>query len=235
MRRTSFAHSHRQRPGTACPALPGRRCALPDARCVRRHGVPSKHWVPRRWRSGAGSTSPAATRTPRGSTRCTASRAGKSSRRWGTSGGGDDSFWLQGALTTFAHEGISNTGWATHMRVLDPGEASAWIAERIGPRGGTRYRPAGARRREDACITPHRPGSGWDRGVGSAVSDSGERANTQTRGMAQAPPVCGRHYPRGREDGPALEESHPSIFRRAVRGLSQRPLARRGQADGQHR
>jgi hypothetical protein len=54
--------------------------------------------------------------------------------------GGDDSVWMQGALTRLAHEGTTNTGWATHMRVMEPGEAAAWVRERIGPRGGARYR-----------------------------------------------------------------------------------------------
>ncbi|MFE2624190.1 hypothetical protein ACFXKH_29405 [Streptomyces caelestis] len=53
---------------------------------------------------------------------------------------GDDSIWMQGALTTFAHEGTLNSGWATHKRMMEPGEAAAWVAERIGPRGGIRYR-----------------------------------------------------------------------------------------------
>ncbi|MFK0264230.1 hypothetical protein ACIQU1_23350 [Streptomyces angustmyceticus] len=47
---------------------------------------------------------------------------------------------MEGALTAFAHEGVTNTGWATHMRVLDGQEAAVWITERIGPRGGARYR-----------------------------------------------------------------------------------------------
>ncbi|WP_225636742.1 hypothetical protein [Streptomyces solaniscabiei] len=51
-----------------------------------------------------------------------------------------NSHWLHGALTRFAHEGCTNTGWATHMRVMTPHEAVAWVAERIGPRGGLRYR-----------------------------------------------------------------------------------------------
>ncbi|MFI1701464.1 hypothetical protein ACH419_36665 [Streptomyces bobili] len=53
---------------------------------------------------------------------------------------GDDSIWMQGALTRFAHEGTLNSGWATHKRLMEPGEAAAWVAERIGPRGGIRYR-----------------------------------------------------------------------------------------------
>ncbi|MGW2181574.1 hypothetical protein ACWCXX_26435 [Streptomyces sp. NPDC001732] len=54
--------------------------------------------------------------------------------------GSDDSTRMRGALTTLAHEGTTDTGWATHMRVMEPGEAAVWAAERIGPRGGIRYR-----------------------------------------------------------------------------------------------
>lgn len=53
---------------------------------------------------------------------------------------GDDSMWMHGALTRFAHDGTLNSGWATHKRVMEPGEAAAWVKERIGPRGGHRYR-----------------------------------------------------------------------------------------------
>ncbi|MEU8473433.1 hypothetical protein AB0F30_37200 [Streptomyces sp. NPDC029006] len=53
---------------------------------------------------------------------------------------GDDSIWMQGALTRFAHDGTLDSGWATHKRMMEPGEAAAWVAERIGPRGGIRYR-----------------------------------------------------------------------------------------------
>ncbi|WFB05603.1 hypothetical protein LRS74_00140 [Streptomyces sp. LX-29] len=47
---------------------------------------------------------------------------------------------MQGALTDFAHEGTTNGGWATHMRVMEPGEVTAWVKERVSPRGGARYR-----------------------------------------------------------------------------------------------
>ncbi|MFF9091088.1 hypothetical protein ACF1BE_32940 [Streptomyces sp. NPDC014991] len=53
---------------------------------------------------------------------------------------GDDSTWMHGALTRFAHEGTTDSGWATHMRVMDSRQAAAWVTERIGPRGGVRYR-----------------------------------------------------------------------------------------------
>lgn len=53
---------------------------------------------------------------------------------------GDDSEWMRGALTAFAHEGSSNSRWATHMRMMEPAEAVAWIKKRNGPRAGTRYR-----------------------------------------------------------------------------------------------
>lgn len=55
----------------------------------------------------------------------------------------DDSPWLHGALTRFAHDGTRNSGWATHLRVMEAGEAATWVKERIGPRGGTRYRLCG--------------------------------------------------------------------------------------------
>ncbi|MEU5193604.1 hypothetical protein AB0G86_06005 [Streptomyces scabiei] len=51
-----------------------------------------------------------------------------------------DSVWMQGALTEFAHEGTTNSGWATHLEVMDDQEAADWITGRIGPRGGVRYR-----------------------------------------------------------------------------------------------
>ncbi|MFF7146267.1 hypothetical protein ACFZB5_34695 [Streptomyces nodosus] len=54
--------------------------------------------------------------------------------------GGDDSVWMHGALTRFAHDDSLNSGWATHMRMMDTQEAAAWVTERIGPRGGHRYR-----------------------------------------------------------------------------------------------
>lgn len=56
---------------------------------------------------------------------------------------GDDSPCLHGALTRFAHDGALSSGWATHMRMMEPGEAAAWVKERTGPRGGTRYRLCG--------------------------------------------------------------------------------------------
>jgi len=56
---------------------------------------------------------------------------------------GDDSSWPHGALTSFAHDGTLSSGWATHMRVMDPDEAATWVKERTGPRGGTRYRLCG--------------------------------------------------------------------------------------------
>ncbi|MFJ4518971.1 hypothetical protein [Streptomyces sp. NPDC088816] len=52
----------------------------------------------------------------------------------------DESPWMRQNLREFAHAGITNGGWATHMRVLEAGEAAAWVAERIGPRGGLHYR-----------------------------------------------------------------------------------------------
>ncbi|WP_163010869.1 hypothetical protein [Streptomyces dangxiongensis] len=47
---------------------------------------------------------------------------------------------MQGALTEFAHEGTTNTEWATHSEVMNGQEAAAWITVRIGPRGGARHR-----------------------------------------------------------------------------------------------
>jgi hypothetical protein len=66
---------------------------------------------------------------------------------------GDHSPWLHGALTAFAHNGTSNSGWATHLRVMEPGEAATWVKERIGPRGGTHYRLCG-------ICAPDLPGTG---------------------------------------------------------------------------
>lgn len=55
--------------------------------------------------------------------------------------GRDDSAWmLVGALRDFAHEGSGNSGWMATMRMMEPGEAAAWVAERTGPRGGRSYR-----------------------------------------------------------------------------------------------
>ncbi|GAA5060470.1 hypothetical protein GCM10023336_37200 [Streptomyces similanensis] len=34
---------------------------------------------------------------------------------------------MQGALTTLAHEGTTNSGWATHKRMMESGEAAAWV------------------------------------------------------------------------------------------------------------
>ncbi|AYN43189.1 hypothetical protein D9753_34720 [Streptomyces dangxiongensis] len=51
--------------------------------------------------------------------------------------------WLHGALTRFAHDGSTSSGWTTHMRVMTRCEAEAWVTERIGPRGGLRYRLCG--------------------------------------------------------------------------------------------
>ncbi|MEV5729745.1 hypothetical protein AB0N50_28730 [Streptomyces pharetrae] len=56
---------------------------------------------------------------------------------------GDGSPQLHGALTRFAHDGALSSGWATHMRVMEPAEAATWVKERTGPRGGTRYRLCG--------------------------------------------------------------------------------------------
>ncbi|WP_345583743.1 hypothetical protein [Streptomyces prasinosporus] len=53
---------------------------------------------------------------------------------------GDDPVRLRGALTDFAHHDTTSSEWATPMRVMEPGEAAAWVTERIGPRGGVRYR-----------------------------------------------------------------------------------------------
>lgn len=53
---------------------------------------------------------------------------------------GDDSVRVHGALTRFAHDGLLDSGWATLMHMMNPGEAAAWVTERIGPRGGIRYR-----------------------------------------------------------------------------------------------
>ncbi|GAB1332636.1 hypothetical protein ACE1SV_69750 [Streptomyces sennicomposti] len=44
------------------------------------------------------------------------------------------------ALSRFAHDGRLSPEWATHMRLLESGEAAQWVKERIGPRGGARYR-----------------------------------------------------------------------------------------------
>ncbi|EFE65036.1 predicted protein [Streptomyces viridosporus ATCC 14672] len=57
--------------------------------------------------------------------------------------GDDDSMRMRGALTRFAHDGAFGSGWATHMRMMEPGEAAAWVKERTGPRGGTHYRLCG--------------------------------------------------------------------------------------------
>ncbi|GAA5041938.1 hypothetical protein [Streptomyces similanensis] len=43
-------------------------------------------------------------------------------------------------LTRFAHDGRLSPEWATHVRLLDAAEATGWVEERIGPRGGARYR-----------------------------------------------------------------------------------------------
>ncbi|WP_275883758.1 hypothetical protein [Streptomyces sp. FXJ1.172] len=43
-------------------------------------------------------------------------------------------------MTKLAHSGTTNSGWATHMKVMDTQDAAAWITEHIGPRGGVRYR-----------------------------------------------------------------------------------------------
>ncbi|MEV8550658.1 hypothetical protein AB0L04_12625 [Streptomyces glaucescens] len=56
---------------------------------------------------------------------------------------GDDSPRLHGALTRFAHDGTLTSGWATHLRVMEPAEAAGWVKERTGPRGGTHYRLCG--------------------------------------------------------------------------------------------
>ncbi|MYX28707.1 hypothetical protein GTY75_19000 [Streptomyces sp. SID8381] len=44
------------------------------------------------------------------------------------------------ALSRFAHDGRLRPEWATHVRLLETGEAAQWVKERIGPRGGARYR-----------------------------------------------------------------------------------------------
>ncbi|MEU2876619.1 hypothetical protein [Streptomyces sp. NPDC007070] len=44
------------------------------------------------------------------------------------------------ALSRFAHDGRLSPEWATHVRLLETGEAAQWVKERIGPRGGARYR-----------------------------------------------------------------------------------------------
>ncbi|MFI2645288.1 hypothetical protein [Streptomyces sp. NPDC018610] len=53
---------------------------------------------------------------------------------------GDDRAWERDALPRFAHGGRLDPEWATHMRMLEPGEAAVWVKERVGPRGGARYR-----------------------------------------------------------------------------------------------
>lgn len=43
-------------------------------------------------------------------------------------------------LREFAHKGMLNSGWATHMVMLTPQEALQWINSRTGPRGGAQYK-----------------------------------------------------------------------------------------------
>ncbi|NED32987.1 hypothetical protein G3I64_10280 [Streptomyces sp. SID8499] len=53
---------------------------------------------------------------------------------------GDDLATGAEALSRFAHDGRLSPEWATHVRLLETGEAAQWVKERIGPRGGARYR-----------------------------------------------------------------------------------------------
>ncbi|WP_097865741.1 hypothetical protein [Streptomyces sp. rh34] len=43
-------------------------------------------------------------------------------------------------LRSFAHEHVTNSGWATHMTMLTPEDVAQWIATRTGPRGGAQYK-----------------------------------------------------------------------------------------------
>ncbi|WP_405692642.1 hypothetical protein [Streptomyces sp. NBC_00057] len=58
--------------------------------------------------------------------------------------GPDD--WWNGAdsmarnLREFAHKGLLNSGWATHMVMLTAEEALQWISSHTGPHGGTQYK-----------------------------------------------------------------------------------------------
>ncbi|MEU9263600.1 hypothetical protein AB0D68_34985 [Streptomyces sp. NPDC048212] len=55
---------------------------------------------------------------------------------------GPDDPWNNDArnLRQFAHEGLLNSSWATHMVMLTPQEALQWIYDRTGPRGGSQYK-----------------------------------------------------------------------------------------------
>ncbi|MER5519895.1 hypothetical protein, partial [Streptomyces sp. NPDC002763] len=43
-------------------------------------------------------------------------------------------------LRQFAHKGMLNSGWATHMVMLTAEEAVQWIDNHTGPRGGAQYK-----------------------------------------------------------------------------------------------